>query len=236
MRRTSLQVVLTGAVFAAGSLLGTSEAAAQRCFRHRATTCNRCCLPSRDYALYAQRVSASAVAIASVDQPSAITHHYLAHAEAGTERRALSVLRKDYSVLQNSIVADDVTLERIGVSLYGTGLYACTGLLRFDGGPDGSLLGANVVVRVRAYSGAPQHPGALTNMRLLWETERPMWVHRGEAKSVSLLPEPLPTRGNGAEVRVRVAESGPHPLTEMICQHFDETTHLEIVLERCKDR
>ena len=209
---------------------------AQRCFHHRATTCNRCCLRSEDYALYAQRVSESLVAVAPVNQPTSITHYYLADSETGGTRRTVPAQRKNFEVLRNSIVADGVTLERVGVSLYDSGFYACTGLLRFDGGPDGALLGANVVLRVRAYSGAPQHPGTLTNMRLLWETERPMWVPRGEAKSISLLPVPLPSRANGAVTRVGLTDSWPHPVTQMIIQHFDETTHLEIVLERCKDR
>ncbi len=234
MQAKRLQVVLTGAVLTAGGLIGGAEAVAQRCLPHRARTYNRCCLPSRDYALYAQRVSESVVAVASAEQPTPITHYLVKTDEEGT-RQAVPVLRKDFGVLRNSIIADDVALERMGLSLYNTGQYACNGVLRFDGGPDGSLLGANVVVRVRAYSGTPQHRGGLTNMRLVWETERPVWVRRGEAKSISLLPEPFPPRSSAA-VRVRLTDSWPGPPTDLIHQHFEQITHLEVVLERCKDR
>jgi hypothetical protein len=232
----SLLAVAAGAVVAIGCLAGLPRAAASKCFYSRATTCNRRCVPARPYALYSERSTASVVAVASVDQPTPITQ-YLPGTQDGQDRKAVSVLRKDFTVLDNSIVADGVALERMGFSLYSTGQYACTGMLRFDGGPDGSLLGANVVLRVRAYSGVAQHPGGLTNMRLLWETELPTWVHRGEAKSISLLPgPPQPACPPARLVHVGVTHSWPQPPSTLIEQHFDETTHLEIVLEHCKDR
>ena len=235
----SLQLAVTGAILAIGGLIGPSQTAAHPHFHSRGTTCNRHCLPAYSYAQYAERSSASVVAVAPVGSPTAVTH-YLPNARKGGTRETVPVLRKDFPVLRNSIVAGDVALERMGFSLYSTGQYACTGLLRFDGGPDAALLGANVVVRVRAYSGAPQHPGELTNMRLLWETELPTWVHRGEAKSLSLLPgPPRPACPPARLVKTPATHSWDWPQeapSSLIHQHFDEITHLEIVLEHCTDR
>lgn len=232
----SLQLAMTGAILTIGGPIGPSQAVAHRHFHSRGTTCNRRCLPAYSYALYAERSSASVVAVAPAGSPTPVTH-YLPNARKVGGREAVAVLRKDFPVLRNSIVAGGVALQRMGFSLYNTGQYACTGLLRFDGGPDAVLLGANVVVRVRAYSGAPQHPGELNNMRLLWETELPTWVHRGEAKSLSLLPgPPQPACPPARLVHARLTDSWPQPPTNLIYQHFDEITHLEIVLEHCKDR
>ena len=239
MSRTSLLVVLTGAVLTLGGFTGASRAVASKHFFNRATTCARHRLPAYDYALHAERVSASIVAVAPAGPPTSIKH-YRPDTSKGGARQAADVLRKNFPVLRNSIAANGVALERIGLSLYNTGQYACTGVLRFDGGPDAALLGANVVIRVRAYSGVPQHPGGLTNMRLLWETELPAWVHRGEAKALSLLPGPPPPPCPPASrIHAPAAHSWDWPQkapSNLICQHFDEITHLEIVLEHCKDR
>jgi len=176
------------------------------------------------------------VAIASADQPSPIAD-YIPSAEPKGTRQVVWVRRKDFPLLRNSISASGVTLERMGVSLYETGQHVCTGLLRFDAGPDGSLLGANVVVHVRAYSGVPRHPGRLTNMRLLWETERAFWLNRGQAVTVSLLPNPPRVQSAFATpVRVHLGHSWPHPPSHLIYQNFDETTHLEVELEYRRNR
>ena len=90
MRPKALQVILTGAVLTAGSLIGVPEAPAQRCLPHRATTCNRCCLPSYDYALHAERVSASLVAVASVDKPIAITQYVVDTKDEGVRQPVLA--------------------------------------------------------------------------------------------------------------------------------------------------
>jgi len=239
MLRASLPVVLTGAILTLGGFTGASRAVASKHFFNRATTCTRHRLPAYDYALHAERVSARVVAIAPAGPPTSIKH-YKPDPSRGGAWWAVDVLRRDFPVLRNSIVANGVELERIGLSLYNTGQYACTGVLRFDGGPDAALLGANVVIRVRAYSGVPQHPGGLTNMRLLWETERPAWVHRGEAKSVSLLPgRPRPPCPPESRVRAPATDSWNWPReapSKLIYQHFNEITHLEIVLEHGKDR
>lgn len=231
-----LQVMLMGGILTIGSFVGLSEAKGHKCYHHRATTCNRYSLPAYPYEQYKERLSSSVVAIASVEQPSPITS-YVLRTEAERTRQAIGVRRKDFPLLRNSVSAGGVTLERMGFSLYDTGQHVCTGLLRFDGGPDGSLLGANVVVRVRAYSGAPQHPGGLTNMRLLWETERAFWLNRGQAVTVSLLPNPPRVQPAFATpVRVHLEHSWPYPPSDLIYQHFGETTHLEVELEYRKDR
>jgi hypothetical protein len=236
MSSKGLQVLLTVGILTIGSVAGPSQSLASRFYHHRATRYSGCCLRAYPYAVDAGRSSARLVAVAPPGPPSGITH-YLPSRDASGKRQAVSVQRKDFPVKENSVTADGVTLARVGLSLYDTGQYACTGLLQFDGGPDGSLLGANVVVRVRAYAGAPQHPGGLTNMRLLWETEQPIWVHRGEAKTISLLPEPpQPPFEPAQPVRVRLADTWPRPPSGLVYQHFDEITNLEIVLEHCKDR
>lgn len=219
-----------------GSFVGISEAKGHKCYYHRATTCSRCCLPAYPYAQYREHASTSVVAIASAGQPSPVAN-YIPSAEPKGTRQTVWLRRKDFPVLRNSISTGGVTLERIGLSLYDRGQYACTGLLRFDGGPDGSLLGANVVVHVRAYSGTPGHPGGLTNMRLLWETERAFWLNRGQAVTVSLLPDPPRLQPAFATpVRAHLEHSLPFPPSHLIYQHFGETTHLEVELEYRKNR
>jgi hypothetical protein len=237
MSRRTLQAMSVGGVLAIGSLLGFCEAKAHKHSCHRATRCNLLCLPAYPYSQHAGCASASVVAIASADQPTTITN-YLPSAEPGETRRAVSVLRRVFPVTTNSVTVDGVTLERMGLAFYSTGQYACTGLLRFDGGPDGSLLGANVVVRVRAYSGVPQHPGGLTGMRLLWESERPIWVSRGQSVATSLLPDPPQQRKQAfaSPVGVHLEDMCPCAPSDIIYQHFDEITHLEVVLERYRDR
>jgi hypothetical protein len=215
------------------ALLGGLQTFGGKLYYHTGKRCNNGCVRAYNYQTHAEATSASIVAIAPVEQPKNV-HTGAAPADPPDPRERL---RKAFYVDKPSITADHVELSRMALAFYNDGGYVGSGLLGFDGGPDGVLQGANAVIRVRAYAGAPQHPGKLDHMQLLWETEHPCWIGRKQSRAISLFPRFCFLKGCPPErVNVTVREAGYDTLSDVIRRHFEEITHLEIVLERLKDR
>jgi hypothetical protein len=245
---TTLRTATMMTVVAIGSLLWATDMEGAEFFIHRGRRCNKGLIEPHSYKMYDTMQSASIIAIASADQPESISQ-FARSVKSPGNRETVEIERKLFPVNVNSITAGGVTLERMGLTLYADGRYICTGLLSFDGGPQAALLGANVAVRIRAYSGTPLQEGNALNMRMLWETRRKAFVRRDEPLACSLLPDfdlqpllgscegekfaPIP---NKQPITVTSKYDWPDHPSDLILLHFEETTHLEIILERYTDR
>jgi len=204
-----------------------------KAYRHRGRRPSACCIPSYNYDMHPDPTIATVVAIAPVGQPQTIEPD----ASSTRSARTPGNLRKAFFVDRASIATENVTLSRIASAFYDDGRYNVSGLVSFDGGPDGALEGANVRISIRAYSGTAQHAGRLDNMRLLWVTQQSLWIGRGQSRTISLLPAPRCTKTDTHEgIQSAVHNTSPAPPSKLIREHFEETTHLEIVLEHLKDR
>ena len=122
--------------------------------------------------------------------------------------------RKPFPVKLNALQADHVRLENIGLSLYATGDFIATGTLNHDGGPDGSLQGNHVTIRLRAYAGVPGVEN-VANAVVVWETTRRTWVSKNRPQLVEI-------RSRAKNVPLR--------------RHFEEISHVELELEYTRDR
>lgn len=128
--------------------------------------------------------------------------------------------RKPFHFTTGSLSANNVTLEQVGLSIYDTGNIAASGRISHDGGPNGSVAGANVTLRLRAYAApvAGTADGRLPlNSPLVWESSCTLWVSRNQPRVVSLTP---PGQNYWPILR----------------RQFDEITHLEVELEAQQDR
>ena len=201
----------------------------------RATRCNQCGLQDYRYGHDAAVAADSLIAIAPADQPESIIQ--VSSVDKTGKRQKQTILRKVFPTPVNSLLANDVTLNRIALVIYSSGKAACTGKLTFDGGPQGALLGANIIVRVRAYSSTPQNPSGLENARLLWETATPLWISRNQSKATSLLPTCCKlSKNRPVSITSAISGSSRRDMESRIRLHFEETTHLEIVLEHYEDK
>ena len=131
-----------------------------------------------------------------------------------------TVSRKPFHFTTASLVANDVTLQQVGLSIYETGTIAATGRISHDGGPDGSLAGANVTLIVRAY--ASPTPGNFANQLplnspVIWQSNQRLWVSRNQPRVI-----PLVGSSNSYAREFR--------------QNFHQITHLEVELEAERDR
>jgi hypothetical protein len=131
-----------------------------------------------------------------------------------------NVRRKPFHFTSASLAANNVRLEQVGISVYDTGQISASGRLSHDGGPDGSLAGANLTLYLRAYAApvVPVTAGALPiNAPLVWESRHKLWISRNRPQVVSLIPP----------------DAGYSPLLR---RHFEQITHLEVELEAQRDR
>jgi hypothetical protein len=223
-------------IFAMIAITGFASAASvlgDKLFWHHAKRSNACYVRDYEYDFFAGAVTTRAIAIAPVDQPQRIA--------TGAAPDPLGVpgekLRKAFFVDRTSFEADHVTLSRVSLAIYNDGRYAGTGILSFDGGPDGAFHGANVLIRVRAYAGSPQAPGGLDHMRLLWHTRQLVWIGRQQTKAISLFPEPPRAHPIQLEQATpTVLDSLSQAPSFQIREHFHELTHFEIIVERQQDR
>ncbi|MBS0202713.1 MAG: hypothetical protein JSS49_07420 [Planctomycetes bacterium] len=118
--------------------------------------------------------------------------------------------RKSFSLKQPSLQADNVTLDRIGLAIYETGHVALTGLVSDTGGQDGLTKGSDITIRVRGYGMNRLNSPTLPNGPLHFEMSSNCRVLRGRSDAISLVP-------------LRCSET--------VREHYDEITHLEVVLE-----
>lgn len=125
------------------------------------------------------------------------------------------VRRKSFAPIQPTIVADDVTLDRIGLAIYETGHVAFTGVVSHVGGTDGLVRGSDVTFRVRGYGINRLTSPALPNGPLYFEMRRICRVSKGDSAAVSLVP---------------------CECCETIRARYDEITHLEVILESRRSR
>jgi hypothetical protein len=130
------------------------------------------------------------------------------------------VARKPFHFTTAALVANNATLEQVGLTIYDTGRISATGRISHDGGPDGSLGGANVNVILRAY--ASPTPGNFNNQlpvnsSMVWHSRLRFWVSRNQSEVTSLV---CPSNGYVREFR----------------QNFNQITHFEVELEAERDR
>lgn len=125
------------------------------------------------------------------------------------------VRRKTFAPTQPAITAEHVTLDRIGLTIYETGHVACTGLISHSGGPDGLVRGSNVCIKVRGYSVNRLTSPTRPNGSLHFETLKTLRATQECVDAVSLTPTEC---------------------SETIRRHFDEITHLEVILESRRSR
>jgi hypothetical protein len=211
----------------------TTTAYGDRIPLHRGKRCDREAVRAYHYQLHDDSTSVSIVAIAPADQPESVR----TGAAPSRPPESAELLRKSFYVDRKSISADHVQLSRIAFAIYSDGRYRGSGMLRHDGGPHAQVQGANVTVRVRAYAGTPQHRGDLHGMRLVWETAERYWVRRSQSRAVSLVPKPEPSFWETQKGNEPCNTEQPAIfLSQLVEESFDEITHLEVVLERLKDR
>jgi hypothetical protein len=180
-----------------------------------------------NYEFDAEYAETAIIAIASADQPTTTQQSNQPVAAAESEIR----IRKNFYVNREEIEVDDVHLSRLGLALYKDGACLLTGMLKFDGGTESSLLGANVDLKVRFYLGNPQHPGSLDNMPLLCESTGKIWVPSKQARAPSLLPFSENCGACGCEGRACEIS-----FKEKIKLYFEEITHIEVILRHQQDR
>ena len=130
------------------------------------------------------------------------------------------VARKPFHFTTAALVANNATLQQVGLTIYDTGRISATGRISHDGGPDGSLAGANVNVMLRAY--ASPTPGNFNNQLplnspMVWHSRLRFWVSRNQPQVTSLVS---PSNGYVREFR----------------QNFNQITHFEVELEAERDR
>lgn len=193
-------------------------------FFHRARRHSQNCLPSYPFSPEKNVSSVAFIAVAPDDQPERISQF---RSDPNLTR---AVLRKSFFGETNSISTNGVTLNRIGLAVYSDGSAVCTGSLYFDGGPQESLSGANVMVRVRAYAGAPQDSRNLESAQMLWQTAKSMWITKKTPVTTSLFPKPKKTRNFPAAMKAKDSAKAK-TRTSVNAQRFDEITHMEVVLE-----
>ncbi len=217
---------------------------------------NCLCIPTVDGARYETlklESSVEIVAIAPKDQtvernPGAESGSANGSASGGENTNQATGSRSFYPQ-RRSVETGGLTLDRVGITLFESGGYVCTGRLAFDGGPDAARKGAHAVVRVRGYAGTPQHRGQLDGMRLLFETSKRFFVRTGESRTASLIPavsSPSHQRELGnwkpsADLHLAGSSTAPARVPEKTCDNndlnvligneFPHFTHIEIVLE-----
>lgn len=264
MKRRNWQQSWMFAMIAVAGLASAASVWGDKLFFHHGKRSNACGVRDYEYDFTAGGVTTRAIAIAPVDQPQ--------HVATGAAPDPLAApgetLRKAFFVDRTSFEADHVLLSRVSLAIYNDGRYVGTGILSFDGGPDGAFHGANVLIRVRAYAGTPQAPvsslkkgtgtttdngqvppvvepvpfasspsGDLDHMRLLWHTRQLVWIGRQQTKAISLFPEPPRTHPIPLEQATPTVLNGSSQTpSSLICEHFHEITHFEIIVERQKDR
>ncbi|HWB14734.1 MAG TPA: hypothetical protein VG826_36260 [Pirellulales bacterium] len=195
----------------------------------RQRTCNRCGVPSYRYGFDDPRHFIRVVAVASVEQPTAVAG-LTSHAGRTVQRKVFKLPLSTVPVA----TSDPIQLSRMSLAIYDNGQIVATGQIDHNGGPYKAIQGNNVVVRLRAFAGTPQFTGPLDNAPMLWQTERTLWATRDRPQMISLVPLPGdPCRaGSATELTVPPEAS----FDEAIRQHFNEITHLEIELEYRNDR
>lgn len=193
-------------------------------FHLRQKACNQRGVPVHSYGGDDRRHSASAVAVAPINQPAPPPGTTAANQPAP----ATQLQRKLFTLATPTLAVDQVRLSRISLALYSDGSAACTGLVEHTGGPNGDLLGNEVTVRIRAFAGTPQYRGALDNAPMLWATESTFWLNRQEPTMISLLPTADPP-GSGKFFSSIVPQQASLPAA--VQSHFNEITHLEVQIE-----
>lgn len=186
---------------------------------------NRHSVPCYCYGFDDPRPSTALVAVASVDQPAIVP---------GMTFQGRPVQRKVFALALPALTNDQLHLSRISLALYDNGQIVATGKLEHDGSPNRAIQGNNVTIRVRAFASTPQFKGELNNAPMLWQTERKIWATRNRPQMVSLVPLPGDRFTEHSAMRYNVPPESS--FDELIRQHFNEITHLEIELEYRRDR
>ena len=197
-------------------------------FHHRTTSYSRCYIPYYKNARYLPFTAGgrdSLVASSTLDQPRVFLQNP-ARNGAEAEGRQERIYFKTFSSLRNSLTADGVTLDRIGLQITDEGQALCTGRVSYNGGDNGNLLGAHVTISVQVYSASSSSEESLNTARLIWAQKQKFWVRRNEVSAISLIP-------HKGQVKQRPALK-ENPGNEMIEKHFSGITHLEVVLETRK--
>jgi len=151
--------------------VGIQDAHAQRIYKHRSKTSNKCCLKG-DFGWADDKRVGSATVIARADP---IVDAELAGIEDAKQVR--------FHVPVSAIKLDRVSLDRIGLVIFSTGEAKFTGILNQNGGVDGGLIGSNVTIRARAYAGVSDTDN-LADAIMVWETNYDTWVWKNRPKAV----------------------------------------------------
>lgn len=171
-------------------------------------------LPYYDYHQGVERARDRALAIAD---PVSFEEWFLEDPDA-TDVRPMA--RKSFHFTRDSLVAQHTTLQQVGMTLWSNGSLVATGRISHDGGPDGSRVGANVTLIVRAYAApvSDRLPDELPlNTPMLWQSRHRLWVSRHQPQVISL------------------TEAHPTQAT-VLRRNFNQITHLEVELEAERDR
>lgn len=163
-------------------------------------------------------------------------------AVAATESTDHAIKKKPFHLRATALTIDHLTLDEVGLTLYGSsGQLFASGRFTHSGG-DGGLIGNNVTVRIHAYVAHPTTALRLESSLAEIENqitvtspndvnqippdafrvctcERKLWVSRGRPQHVSLVD---PTRMTENQLKLR--------------RHFDEITHIKLELEYQRDR
>lgn len=244
MRRKSIPGMCPVAAIAlavgAVCLLSTA-ASGQIPYKHIQRTCNRCAVPNRGYGYDTPRTRATAIAVADAARdvvlpseqrwpPSDAAHRAdaprlanwqetlpppAAQAAKAAEQKPQ---RKPFHVRALALTAGPAKLEQLALSITDTGHVDSSGRLTHDGGPDGSLLGSKVTIRLRAFAAvAPDAERLPPDAPLVWQSQQTLWVARNQPATISLAPT---LHAHAPELR----------------RHFNEITHFEVELAAQQDR
>jgi hypothetical protein len=187
-------------------LIGHNDALAGHHYSHRQKTCGKPGFKAYRYQHDNARESNSVLAFA--DEQAEIT---LIDSNGISEKTT----RKRYHVPVAGVQADQVKLEKIGLTILSTGQAIFSGTLNHDGGSDGSLRGSHVIVSVRAYAGIAQDPQRIDAL-MIWETTEKAWVTRSRPSLIQF--------GTDGSTDSRLK------------RFFPEISHLELQVEYIADR
>ncbi|WP_131282229.1 hypothetical protein [Blastopirellula marina] len=132
---------------------------------------------------------------------------------------------------QQNFATSGIVFDRIGVAIFDNGSCNCTGRLQYDGGHDKVFHGANVLVKVRAFAGPPGSPDTtLEGMRLVFQTQKRIWVRRDGEIMTSLIPTQVDSASTyAATSNYTVSANYTNYLPALVQQDFNRITHVEIV-------
>lgn len=229
MATRRVRLFLASSALTASALLPVTGLAGKH-FRSRSRRPTLDCIPLGNYT----RVNETRITLA--DQLTVIGGSAEAIRQtvknSSTKDVVIEQRRKRFASSKRSVLrAGEVSLSRVDAAIYSLGQVEVTGRLSFSGKMR-SVPSTTAVVRIRAYAGLVDQPSAVTQLRLVWETNRRFFLRRGRPLTISLIS----AQPQSALSKTGVIVAKPsNKLEQSVIRHFDEITHFEVVLEQIRD-